>query len=70
MTGTIAHTNRNGGAIKPSDHAAALVVFSWPDCIDFGPLDVGYGVNVQYYVEIVNHRERAIAVKRVDAKGK
>jgi hypothetical protein len=68
MTGTIAHTHRNGGAIAASDHSKALIPFDWQDCEGIGPGTVGHGVRIDYCVEVVGNRERAIAVKRANVK--
>jgi hypothetical protein len=65
MTGTIKYTNTSGGKIKP-DNESASVPFWWADC-EFGPNDVGYGVEVQFYIEVVSGHDRAIGVRRLES---
>jgi hypothetical protein len=65
MTGTIRNTHASGGFIA-IDGEGRAVPFSWCDCKDIGPLNVGHGATVQFYIEYISGRERAIGVRRLE----
>jgi hypothetical protein len=66
MTGSIKFTNTSGGKIKP-DNGSDSVTFLWADC-EFGPSDIGHGVMVEFFIEVVRGRDRAIGVRRLESE--
>lgn len=63
MDGSIIKTDPAGGMIKPVA-GGPTVRFSWHDCDDIHPTDVGHGTQVVFYIEKVAGRDRAIGVRR------
>ena len=65
MQGTICQTNLSGGFVKP-DTGGRGIPFKWCDCVGFGPNDIGWGVAVSFYIQVVNNRDTAVAVRRAE----